>query len=125
MKIRFNNKQKELGDKALSRATAKIENAFSKFDSQVISVEVAARDINGTRGGVDKECRLLVRLRKMDDVFVTVREESIFKAIDSAISRAERSVKRKMRRRNVSGTGRSSKFGFAIYGNPRAGRAFS
>jgi ribosome-associated translation inhibitor RaiA len=115
MKITVNNKQKQLADEAIERACEKINAAFSKFGDDVISVELTAEDVNGPRGGVDKECRLLVRLRKMDDAMATVREESFTKAISRAINRAQRSVTRKIQRRSLRNSDRKSTLSFAVY----------
>jgi uncharacterized protein (UPF0212 family) len=115
MKIKVNNKQKQLSQDAVQLAIEKIEVGFNKFGADVISVELAAEDINGPRGGVDKECRLLVRLRKMEDAVATVREVSFAKAISLAINRAQRSVKRKIQRRSLRKLERSATIGLAAY----------
>ena len=115
MKITVNNKQKQLSDAAVQLAIEKIDAGFDKFGSSVISIELTAKDINGPRGGVDKECRLLVRLRKMDDVVATVREVSFAKAISQAINRGQRSVTRKIQRRSLRKSDRSPTLSFAGY----------
>lgn len=115
MKITVNNKQKHLADGAVEKTCERINAAFSKFGDDVISVELTAEDVNGPRGGIDKECRLLVRLRKMDDAVATVRDVSFTKAISRAINRAQRSVTRKIQRRSLRNLGRKSNLSFAVY----------
>jgi hypothetical protein len=95
MRISVTDKQKAIGISATETANSRIEASLSKFGSNIVSVELFVEDINGPRGGIDKECRLIVHLRKMDDVAVSVKEETFTKAISRAIRRAERAVGRK------------------------------
>jgi len=81
----------------------------------VKAIELTARDVNGPRGGVDKECRVLVKLKRMQDIVVTAKDESLSKAIPCAIDRAARSVGRAIERRGVRairGSQRLAKFSF-------------
>ena len=105
MKIAVNNKRKKLTRGAVERAMEKIAKDFSKFKNRIVSIELTAVDANGPQGGVDKECRLLVRLRKMEDVIAIVKEETFSKAIAGVIYRAQRSVVKKIRKRS---SGRNS-----------------
>jgi len=115
MDICVNNKQKQLAEETVHKVTDRISTAFYKFGDNIISVELTAEDVNGPRGGIDKECRLLVRLKKMENVIVTVREESHSKAISRAIDRAQRSVTRKVQRRMLRNNNLHSRLGFANY----------
>jgi ribosome-associated translation inhibitor RaiA len=115
MQITINDKQKNLGPHASTKAKDKISSSFSKFGLNIISVEMTVEDINGPRGGVDKECRVIVKLRKMEDVVATVKEETFSKAIARSINRAERAIARKIQRRNLRESGRRSDLVFAIY----------
>ncbi len=115
MRITINNKQKQIGSAAVEQAKARIEASLSKFEPNVISVELLVEDVNGPRGGVDKECRVVVTLRKLDDVAVSVQEETFSKAISRAINRAERAISRKLQRRSLRVSGRRPELGFAFY----------
>jgi hypothetical protein len=99
MKISINDKQGLLADDAVLKAHARINASFAKYSNFVKSIELTIRDINGPRGGVDKECQLLVRLRKLNDIAVTTRNESSGKALLNGIDRASRTVGRALDRR--------------------------
>ncbi len=114
MKILINDKQKLLGTNAISRAESKMNASFSRFGYSVKSVDITIVDVNGPRGGIDKECRVLVKLRKMQEIAVTVRDESLSKAVANAISRSARSVARQLDRRSVRDGRRVSKLSFEI-----------
>ncbi len=53
MRITINNKQKQIGNPAVEQAKAKIDASLSKFEPNVISVELFVEDVNGPRGGID------------------------------------------------------------------------
>ncbi|MFK7770444.1 MAG: hypothetical protein AB8B55_24755 [Mariniblastus sp.] len=66
MKILVNDKQKLLGAPAISRTESKAITSFARFDDIVKAVDISVQDVNGPRGGIDKECRVLVKLKKVN-----------------------------------------------------------
>lgn len=99
MEIVVNDKQKLLSEAAVNRAQLRVSASFAKFSDNVKSVTITVEDVNGPKGGVDKECRVLVRLKKLKDVVIKTNNESISKSIPGAIDRAARSVGRLLDRR--------------------------
>ena len=99
MEIAVIDKQKLLSAEAANRAEARANASFAKFGYNIKSVRITVQDANGPRGGVDKECRVLVTLPKMKDITVIAKDESLSKAIPGAINRAARSVSRLLDRR--------------------------
>jgi hypothetical protein len=115
MRITVNNKQRQIGNLAVEQTKAKIEASFSKFGINVVSIELHVEDVNGPKGGIDKSCRIVVKLRKMEDVVVAVEEVAFSKAISRAIRRAERAVGRKIQRRSIRNQGRRPEPKLALY----------
>ena len=109
MEIRVNDKQKLLRSEAVLKARSRVNAEFAKFSDYVKSVEISIVDVNGPRGGVDKECRVLVKLKKINDVAVSVRDETLSKAVSSGIDRASRSVGRSIDRKTRAGENRFSR----------------
>ncbi len=101
MKVIIGNQQKLISDSALVKTESKIIAAFARYGTNIVKVELTVEDVNGTRGGEDKECRIVVKLKKMDSVVVTARNVSVSKAIAQTIHRAERSVSRKIEKRQM------------------------
>lgn len=112
MRITVSDQPKQISQSGVERAKAKVNASLSKFGPAVISVDLIVQDVNGTKGGVDKLCRVVVKLRKTEDVAVSVTEETYSKAISRAISRSERAVGRKIRRRLLREASRSSRLSF-------------
>ncbi|MBZ4395098.1 ribosome-associated translation inhibitor RaiA [Myxococcus sp. MISCRS1] len=68
-------------------------------DDEAAEIDISLVDINGPKGGVDKECRATVRMPNFAAIHVTETAETLFQAIDAARDRLERSVRKAVERR--------------------------
>ena len=80
---------------------------FLHASNRVNRVRVRLSDLNGPRGGVDKCCLVEVRLEGLPVVIVEDIQSNMYTAIDRAVGRAARTVKRRLaldssRRRKVA-----------------------
>lgn len=75
--------------------------ALSRFEGRIHRVEVFLADENGPRGGVDKTCRIVVRLRDDNDVVAEVSDVDWLIAVDRATSRIGHSTGRALARRRA------------------------
>lgn len=100
-----------LGEQSGSRATLeqRVRYVFRRMQYKVQQIHVSLRDINGPRGGVDKQCRLTLKLEGRGALVVAAQAPSSSLALDSALRRASRSLVRlwQRRRRPVRGSSRS------------------
>lgn len=69
---------------------------FLHASSRVHRVRVRLSDLNGPRGGVDKRCLVEVRLEGSPVVVVEDVQSDMYTAIDRAVGRATRTVKRRL-----------------------------
>ena len=72
--------------------------ALGRFDGRVTRVAVRVADVNGPRGGVDKRCRIAVRVRPAGEIVVEDTCPDLYAAIDAAAGRIGRSVQREIER---------------------------
>ncbi len=72
--------------------------ALSSRDEHIQRVQVRLSDINGPRGGDDKQCHIQVRLTHLPDVVIEDTEADMYAAIDRAADRAGRTVGRRLMR---------------------------
>jgi hypothetical protein len=114
MKILINDKQNLLDQRGIENTQSKVAAAFAKFGAQLKTVEVTVQDINGPRGGIDQECRVSVKLKKLNDLSVAVKDETLSKAIANCIGRASRSVSRQLERKSFRERGRMTGLDFAF-----------
>ena len=69
---------------------------FLHASSHVNRVRVRLSDLNGPRGGTDKCCLVEVRLERLPAVIIEDVQPNMYTAIDRAVGRAARTVKRRL-----------------------------
>jgi ribosome-associated translation inhibitor RaiA len=76
--------------------------ALGRFSPAIDRVDVRVGDMNGPRGGVDKRCRILVKLRTAgsDSITIEQHDESLNSAVARAAARAGRTLGRSLDRRH-------------------------
>ncbi|WP_224243749.1 HPF/RaiA family ribosome-associated protein [Hyalangium gracile] len=75
-------------------------------DQEASEIDISLVDINGPKGGIDKECRVTVRLPGLSAIHVTETAETLHQAIDASRDRMENALKRTLeRRRDMSNQG--------------------
>lgn len=89
----------EADDRAYLRR--KLGMKLGKFARAVERVSVRIRDVNGPRGGVDKACTIKVVLAGLPSVVVEQQHASLRNAMDAAMQRTERVVRRAVQRRTA------------------------
>ena len=75
--------------------------ALGRFGTAIDTVSVRVEDINGPRGGVDKHCRIVVKLRASgsNPIAIDDSDEELHVAVARASNRAERTVARAIERK--------------------------
>lgn len=82
----------------IARARRRFEFALGRFAGRVRSLTVRVADLNGPRGGVDKQCRVAIRLDgSRRPIVIEDTNWNIDAAIDGAADRAARAVARALR----------------------------
>ena len=76
--------------------------ALSRFSGRIRRVDVFLADENGPRGGIDKTCRIVVRLRDSGDVVAEVSDIDWVIAVDRATTRIGHSTGRELSRQRAS-----------------------
>jgi ribosomal subunit interface protein len=75
--------------------------ALGRFGSKIDHVSVRVGDVNGPRGGVDKRCQIVVKLRASGSSSIAVddNDEDLYAAVARASHRAGRTVARAIERK--------------------------
>ena len=76
----------------------KLGKALTKAPNMT-AVSVTVSDINGPRGGEDKECKLQFSLAGLGQFVIKDTKSDLYRAIDSASARARHAVSRAINRR--------------------------
>lgn len=94
MKINIRCRNATLSTGQRSRLVRRVEFALSQYRERVRNVAVVAQDENGERGGVDKSCRVLVRVAPLGDVAAEGNGRTFDVALGTAIDRATQVISR-------------------------------
>jgi ribosome-associated translation inhibitor RaiA len=77
----------------------RLGRALVRFRDQVQWARVWLKDINGPRGGSDKECRVQLRLKGASDIILQERQSDARSAFDLAAGRVIHALLRQVERR--------------------------
>lgn len=74
----------------------RIHFALGRFAQRLAGVRVTLKDLNGPKGGVDKQCKVLVSIRPSFSVIIEDADTDLEAAINRAVERAGRTVARRL-----------------------------
>ncbi len=85
---------------------ATLVDTLARLRPHVTQVLLYLEDSNGPRGGVDKQCRCVLHLRRMPPVVVRDKDESWFNLINRVANRAAFALSNKLDRKSKMKTRR-------------------
>jgi hypothetical protein len=77
----------------------RVRFALRRLGTEVQRARISLRDINGPRGGVDKQCRLTLKTDAYGTLVVTAQAQSSGHALDRALQRATQALVRVWQRK--------------------------
>ncbi len=80
-------------------ADRRLRFALGRFASEIDRVDVRLSDENSARGGPDKRCRIVAKLRSVGPVIVDDLDGDLRTALDRAADRMGRTVARSLERK--------------------------
>jgi ribosomal subunit interface protein len=99
MELEIRREDVRLDNRLRQHIERRVGFALGQFGNKVSRVTVQLADINGPRGGVDKQCRLLVRLRDGNFLKIEDLDEDVSAAVSRAADRVGHAVARHFERR--------------------------
>jgi putative sigma-54 modulation protein len=111
MKISIRTRNVTLSPAERTRMVRRIDFALSQYRARVRQVAVVVQDENAQKGGVDKHCRLLVRVAPLGDIVAEASGEAFEVAAGTAVDRAARLISRGLGRLSGRRKGRVSRGG--------------
>ena len=73
--------------------------ALARFESRVSHVTIRLADLNGPKGGLDKQCRMQAKLQPTGQVLAEVSDSQVESAIARAADRLSRGMRTELERR--------------------------
>lgn len=99
MNIQIHTHGFELDDELREHLARRLAYALNHGLTQISRIIVRCADINGPRGGVDKQCTIEVRLKGASAIVIEDTQADLRVAIDRAAERAGRTLDRQLNRR--------------------------
>jgi putative sigma-54 modulation protein len=104
MRIDIRGHRIELTDALRAHIERRLCFALGRFGTRITAVKVTIEDLNGPRGGVDKQCRMTAALASAGHLWVEVLDTAITPAVDQAADRLGRAVTREFERHSSYAT---------------------
>ena len=98
MKIIIKTHRLKLDQKSIVAMERRIRFALGRFGSSISDVTVRLTDLNGPKGGVDKKCLIVVKLRKGGEVIVQGSGKESLVTLNYCADRIGRAVERDLSR---------------------------
>ena len=99
MELEIRRQESAVNDNLREHIERRMEFALGQYGDFVLRVSVHLEDVNGPKGGVDKQCRLLAHLRGGHVVKVEDVDVDFASAVSRAADRVSHAVGRQLERR--------------------------
>lgn len=99
MRYEIRSRGVEVTDRLRAHVAERLRHALAHFGGQPPEVRVYLRDVNGPRGGLDKQCRVVVEMPRYGRVVLTGTDTDVYAAVTSTVSRARFAVRQRVKRR--------------------------
>lgn len=76
----------------------KLKTVFGRAHERIAKASITLSDVNGPKGGNDKECKIKLTLPGLSPILVMARKDNLFKAAATALSTANLTLKRKLKK---------------------------
>ena len=77
---------------------SQIRAALQRFEDQVVAADVFLKDINGPKGGIDKQALVRVRLRNRQVIATEIARTELRAAVVVSARKAKRAVRRSLKK---------------------------
>jgi putative sigma-54 modulation protein len=116
MKLEIRGQHVEITDSIHEYIERRLAFALDRFAEKIRIVRLRVRDVNGSRGGVDKSCQLGISLTYSAPITVESRDSSIQGAIDRVCGKLSSLLTRHFGRRRKCR--RSKRLARELFGSP-------
>lgn len=115
MKLKVMRHDKSIGARLEGLVERQIGYALGRFETRIRSVTVRLSDLNGPKGGVDKQCKVMVTFRGGESVIAEVTdveyEPVVHRAVDRIAGRVRRYLKASQTRSRSAAAERKNETG--------------
>ncbi len=103
MKLTIRARHLDLSPELRDQIHRRLHFALGRLAGEIDAVDVTISDLNGPKGGADKQCRVRIRGRSLGAIVIEHVGSEILPVLSLAADRAERAVVRALARRRRFG----------------------
>lgn len=103
MEVEIQARKLPLSRKLRRYAEQRVRSALTRFDERITKVSLWLSDVNGPKGGTDKNCQVQISIAGKPDVIVEETRANLYVAVNRALERAGLTVVRKLTRQRTRG----------------------
>jgi ribosome-associated translation inhibitor RaiA len=101
MKIELHSKHLNVSEELQQYIHRRLEFALGDRFDIIKRINVNLSDINGPKGGEDKRCLLVIKLKRQTDLVIETIHTHLHAAIDESAERANRGVVKRIKRLKI------------------------
>ena len=98
MQIQVHTSGFELTPALAAWTHAKVARCLRRLSDELSTVDIYLKDLNGPKGGADKEAALRLKTKRAAPIFVDARKTNLYAAIETAASSAKRCLNRSLKK---------------------------
>lgn len=84
-----------------ARVHERFGHALDRYADELIDIDVFLKDVNGPKGGDDKQVTVRLRIRHLAPFTISTTHHDLYKAIDASARRARRMVRRTVQKKKL------------------------
>ena len=105
MQIQINAPHEIIPDAFSEHIETSVEDVLAPFAKQLTRVEIHLRDLNGSKGGVDKRCLIEARPRGLDPLTAEQESATVKDAFRGALEKLQRVLQHRFGKMSSKGHG--------------------
>lgn len=77
----------------------RVSFAFARARHLIRTLTITIADVNGPKGGNDKQCKVLIRTNDLSDIVITETQSNLQASIDRALTRSSQNLLQRIKRK--------------------------
>ena len=84
-----------------ARVHERFGQALDRYADELIDVDVFLKDVNGPKGGNDKQVTVRLQIRRLAPLTISTTHHDLYRAIDVSAKRSRRAVRRAVKKKKL------------------------
>lgn len=102
MELAIKTSNVEMSNDITSQIKEKVQRVFSRVSDNIMAVKLTVKDVNGPKGGNDKQCTVVVHCHGMPSVVASNNQQTIVAAVNLALAKAHASLVKRVKRNQAN-----------------------